>query len=116
MASLEGKVAIVTGAARGTGAAIARRMVEEGARVLLGDVLHEEGRKVAAELGEAASYLPHDVSDEGQWAAVVERALALYGRVDVLVNNAAILHIGAVERTDAAKLRWPCSSTPSSKD
>lgn len=105
MPSLEGKIAIVTGAARGTGAVVARRMVEEGARVLMGDLRHEEGEKLAAELGEAACYLPHDVTDEAQWDAIVARALSDHGRIDVLVNNAAILHIGAVERTGADKLR-----------
>jgi 3alpha(or 20beta)-hydroxysteroid dehydrogenase len=105
MGNLEGKVAIVTGAARGTGAMTAKRMVEQGARVLLGDVRHEEGEKVAAALGEAATYVPHDVTDESQWSAIVDRALADHGRVDILVNNAAILNIGAIERTEPDVLR-----------
>jgi len=105
MGNLDGKIAIVTGAARGTGAMTARRMVEEGARVVLGDVRHEQGEKVAAALGEAATYVPHDVTVEAQWSAIVERTLSDHGRVDVLVNNAAILHMGAVERTEADKLR-----------
>jgi 3alpha(or 20beta)-hydroxysteroid dehydrogenase len=105
MGSLDGKIAIVTGAARGTGAVTARRMLEEGARVVLGDVRHEQGEKVAAALGEAASYVPHDVTDEAQWSGIVQHTLQRHGRVDVLVNNAAILHIGTVERTGPDKLR-----------
>src|SRR5262245_4287601 len=97
MGRLAGKVAIVTGAGRGTGEAIARRFAAEGARVWLGDVLHERGEKLAAELGAPAAYVPHDVTSEEQWRALVERVLARDGRVDVLVNNAAILHIGRIE-------------------
>ena len=105
MRRLEGKVAIVTGAARGTGEAIARRFVAEGARVWLGDVLDERGEKVAAELGPAATYAHHDVTSEEQWRALVERVLARDGRIDVLVNNAAILHIGCIENTPAETTR-----------
>jgi len=99
MERLGGKVAIVTGAARGTGEAIARRFVAEGARVWLGDVLDERGEKVAAELGSAARYLRHDVTSEEQWQRIVSSALAAHGRVDVLVNNAAILHLGTIAHT-----------------
>src|SRR5512145_1528458 len=105
MQRLAGKVAIVTGAARGTGEAIARRFVAEGARVWLGDVLDERGERVAAELGGAARYLHHDVTSEAQWQRVVAEALAAHGRVDVLVNNAAILHLGTLEHTPAEVAR-----------
>jgi 3alpha(or 20beta)-hydroxysteroid dehydrogenase len=99
MERLGGKVAIVTGAARGTGLAIARRFVAEGARVWLGDVLDERGAKAAAELGGAARYLHHDVTSEEQWQRMVSSALAAHGRIDVLVNNAAILHLGTIAHT-----------------
>jgi len=99
MARLAGKVAIVTGAARGTGEAIARRFVSEGARVWLGDVLDERGEKLAAELGSAARYLPHDVTNEEQWRRLAARVLEADGRIDVLVNNAAVLHIGRIAST-----------------
>ena len=99
MSELAGKVAIVTGAARGTGAAIARRFASAGARVVLGDLQHELGEQVAREIGAAARYLPLDVTREQDWEHVVARTLADHGRVDVLVNNAAILHMGALERT-----------------
>ena len=106
MARLEGKVAIVTGAARGTGAAIARLFVEEGARVLVSDVRDELGEQVAADLGTAAVYRHLDVRDEEQWAAAVEDARGRFGgRVDVLVNNAAILKIASIAETGPDDMR-----------
>ncbi len=89
MGRLTGKVAIVTGAARGQGEAIARLFVEEGAKVVLGDVLDEPGRTVARSLGSAAAYVHLDVSNESDWEAAVETALR-FGPLNVLVNNAAI--------------------------
>lgn len=91
MARLNGKVAIVTGAARGMGAATARLFVQEGARVMLTDVLATEGAALAAELGDAARFHVHDVSDEAAWQSVLEATLAAWGQVDVLVNNAGVL-------------------------
>jgi 3alpha(or 20beta)-hydroxysteroid dehydrogenase len=105
MQSLTGKVAIVTGAARGTGAAIARCFVAEGARVVLGDVSHDAGEAIAKELGAAATFEPHDVTRREDWERVVARALADHGRIDTLVNNAAILHMGTIERTSEDVLR-----------
>jgi 3alpha(or 20beta)-hydroxysteroid dehydrogenase len=99
---LAGRAAIVTGAARGTGAATARRFVEEGARVLLGDVRDEEGRALAKELGDAALYEPLDVTSEADWARAAARAEDAFGRVDVLVNNAGALHVAALVDTDLA--------------
>jgi 3alpha(or 20beta)-hydroxysteroid dehydrogenase len=105
MERLKGKVAIVTGAARGTGEAIARRFVAEGARVWLGDVLDERGETVAASLGSAARYLHHDVTSEEQWQRIVTSALGANGRIDVLVNNAAVLHIGTIAHTPVGVAR-----------
>ena len=105
MSELEGKVAIVTGAARGTGAGIAKRMVEQGATVLLGDVREEAGEKVAAELGERAQFVRHDVTRSNEWEAIVSAAREAHGRVDVLVNNAAVLHLGTVENTPEEAFR-----------
>ncbi len=96
------KVAIVTGAARGTGEAAARLLAREGARVVLADVLEEPGRRVAAELGAPARFERLDVTSEGDWHRVVEATLAREGRVDVLVNNAAVLHMAAIEDTTLA--------------
>src|SRR5262245_43539858 len=90
LVDLTGKVAIVTGAARGQGAAEARLFASLGARVVLTDVLTDEGRQVAASIGPAARFVRHDVGDESGWIAVVDAAVNAYGRVDVLVNNAAV--------------------------
>ena len=88
---LTGKVAIVTGGARGMGAATCRRFVEQGAKVLITDVIDAEGEVLAKELGAAAEYTHLDVTDETGWAAAVTDAQARFGKVDVLVNNAGVL-------------------------
>jgi 3alpha(or 20beta)-hydroxysteroid dehydrogenase len=98
---LDGKVAIVTGASRGQGEAEARLFAAEGARVLVADVLDEEGEKVAADIGDAAAFTHLDVADEGQWAAAVATAEERFGPVSVLVNNAGVLHFQAVHKTEA---------------
>ncbi|NUU26160.1 MAG: glucose 1-dehydrogenase [Streptomycetaceae bacterium] len=87
---LDGKVAVITGAARGQGEAEARLFVARGAKVVLTDLLEEEGEKVAADLGDNARFVRHDVSSPEDWARVVATALDAFGRIDVLVNNAAI--------------------------
>jgi 3alpha(or 20beta)-hydroxysteroid dehydrogenase len=102
MARLDGRVAIVTGAARGTGAVAARLLVDEGARVVLADVLDDEGEKVAKQLGESALYQHLDVTSEADWQRAVEHALASFGSLDVLVNNAAVLHMAAIDETPLA--------------
>jgi 3alpha(or 20beta)-hydroxysteroid dehydrogenase len=86
---LDGKVAIVTGAARGQGEAEARRFVGEGAKVVLTDILDDEGKHVAADLGGDAEFVHHDVSQERDWVDVMDAA-AGFGPLDVLVNNASI--------------------------
>lgn len=90
MKRLTGKVAIVTGGARGMGEATVRLLLEEGARVLIGDVLDEPGQALADELGEDASYAHLDVTSKNDWEAAVEQAAGL-GPLSVLVNNAAII-------------------------
>jgi len=99
---LEGKVALITGAARGTGAEIARHFEREGATVWLADLRDELGADVARELGERARYLHLDVTEEAQWAAAVELLLDRDERIDVLVNNAALLHLAPLTETTAA--------------
>lgn len=96
---LAGKVALISGSARGIGEADARLFVAEGARVVMGDVLDDEGRKVAAELGAAASYVRLDVTDPKSWAAAVAHAQERFDRLDVLVNNAGILRFNTIEQT-----------------
>jgi 3alpha(or 20beta)-hydroxysteroid dehydrogenase len=102
---LEGKVALITGAARGQGEAEARRFVAEGAKVLLTDVLDAEGEAVAAELGEAAAYRHLDVTSEEDWNAAVADAEARFGPLSILVNNAGILDFGPVHQQDVDRFR-----------
>lgn len=102
MQGLEGRVALVTGGARGVGVAIARRLLAAGARVVLGDVLEEEGAATAETLGGNARFVRLDVTSESDWSSAVESTLDAHARLDVLVNNAAVLHMGAIERTTAA--------------
>lgn len=91
MARLDGKIAIVTGAARGVGAAVAERFAAEGARVVVADVLEAEGRATAGRIGASALFHRLDVTDETQWSSAVALAETRWGTVDILVNNAAIL-------------------------
>jgi 3alpha(or 20beta)-hydroxysteroid dehydrogenase len=87
---LEGKVALITGAASGQGAAEARRFVREGASVVVADVDEPGGRAVATELGEQGVFVPLDVAEESHWAAALDLTVAAFGGVDVLVNNAGV--------------------------
>lgn len=105
MGKLDGKVALITGAARGQGEAEARLFVEEGAKVMLADVLDGEGAVVAKELGSAAQYVHLDVTDEDQWKAAVELTTSAFGRLDVLVNNAGILKFSPITTTSLADYR-----------
>lgn len=102
MGRLQGKVALITGAARGQGEAEARLFVAEGAKVLLTDVLDDKGAIVAKELGDSARYMHHDVTDEDQWAAAVDMATSTFGRLDILVNNAGIFRLGFLATTTLA--------------
>ena len=88
MGRLDGKTALISGGARGQGAAEARLFAEEGANVVLTDVLDEDGERTADAIG--ADYLHHDVTSEQEWAAAVAHAVALHGGIDVLINNAGI--------------------------
>ncbi len=97
MGRLGGKVALISGAARGQGAAAARRFVTEGAKVVLADLLDDEGKALAAELGGAALYVHLDVTKEGDWTAGVADGEREFGRVDVLLNNAGILRFAKLE-------------------
>jgi 3alpha(or 20beta)-hydroxysteroid dehydrogenase len=94
---LAGKVALVSGGARGMGAAFTRAMVAQGAEVVVGDVLDAEGEALAAELGAAVTYVHLDVTDRAQWAAAVAIAVQRHGRLNVLVNNAGIVNFGPID-------------------
>ncbi|WP_156681313.1 glucose 1-dehydrogenase [Sphingomonas profundi] len=104
MARLEGKVAIVTGGARGQGEATARLFVREGASVIIADVLADAGQALASDLGGKAHFAALDVRDEEAWQQVVDDAMARFGPVNVLINNAAITFYSAVEETAKADL------------
>jgi NAD(P)-dependent dehydrogenase (short-subunit alcohol dehydrogenase family) len=113
---LTGKVAVITGAAKGQGAGVARAFVAEGARVALLDVLDAAGTALAADLGPAARYVHCDVSREGDVQSAIETAVAAFGGLDVLYNNAAIIAYGRKiaelpaddwDRTIAVNLRGP---------
>ncbi len=96
---LDGKVALITGGARGQGAAEARLFVAEGARVVIGDVLDDDGEGLAKELGDRVRYVHHDVTNEDAWLAVVETTTSTFGRLDVLVNNAGVFSVAPLTRT-----------------
>ena len=102
MGRLDGKIALVTGGARGTGEQVARLFVAEGARVMIGDVLEAEGEAVAKDLGDTAAFVRLDVTSEDDWTRAVERTLARFGALSVLVNNAAILQMKPLEETTLA--------------
>ena len=91
---LEGKVAAITGASSGFGAATARRFIAEGARVVLGDIQEAPGAALARELGNAAVFMPCNVTQEEDIAALVDRAVSAFGQLDIMFNNAGI--VGAV--------------------
>jgi 3alpha(or 20beta)-hydroxysteroid dehydrogenase len=97
MGRLDGKVALITGGARGMGKSHVRHFVAEGARVVFGDVLDDRGEYVAAGLGpDSCRYVHHDVTSEADWAAAVATAAEAFGRLDVLVNNAGVLKFARI--------------------
>ena len=97
----DGKVAMITGGASGIGEAVARKLAAQGAAVVIGDVQQAKARALIAELGDAASYLPLDVTSERDWAAMREHIVQRHRRLDVLVNSAGIGGFGSIEDTTA---------------
>lgn len=102
---LEGKVALITGGARGMGASEAQLFIDEGARVIITDILDDDGEKTAARLspdGKNCIFLHHDVTSEADWDAVLKESLSAFGQIDILVNNAGIFERGSVLDTSLA--------------
>ena len=100
---LAGKVAVVSGGARGMGASHVRALVDEGAKVVLGDILDAEGEAVAKDVGGATRYVHLDVTQPDDWEHVVATAVDAFGGVDILVNNAGIINIGLIEEYELSE-------------
>jgi 3alpha(or 20beta)-hydroxysteroid dehydrogenase len=106
MGRLDGKVALITGGARGMGKSHVRHFAAEGARVVFGDVLDDKGAAVAAGLDEqCCRYVHHDVTSEAGWAGAVAAAVDTFGRLDVLVNNAGVLTFATIADMPLAEFR-----------
>ena len=101
MGRVDDKVVLISGGARNIGGASVRALVAEGARVVIGDLLDDEGAALAAELGAAVRYVHLDVTSEDDWASAVELTVAEFGRIDVLFNNAGIFNGGQLQRYKA---------------
>jgi len=104
MGRLDGKVALITGAAQGIGEAAARRFVKEGARVAVADLDADSGQKVADSLGSAAHFISLDVTNPEQWQAAMDSLFGKFGQLDILVNNAGVSPGGSIE--DATLEQW----------
>jgi 3alpha(or 20beta)-hydroxysteroid dehydrogenase len=102
MGRVAGKVALITGGARGMGAAHARTLASEGARVVIADVLDEPGREVAEKIGDAAHFQHLDVTNPDQWRRAVDAAVDKFGRLDTLVNNAGIVKMAPLRGSSLA--------------
>ncbi|MEP1207508.1 MAG: glucose 1-dehydrogenase [Rhizobiaceae bacterium] len=96
MNSLDGKVALITGGARGQGAAEAELFVAAGAKVIITDIDEADGTAVAQQIGADCSFMPQDVTSQGDWERVINNVLDLHGRVDVLVNNAGLFRVAGL--------------------
>jgi 3alpha(or 20beta)-hydroxysteroid dehydrogenase len=103
MGRVEGKIALISGGARGMGAAHARALAAEGAKIVIGDILDEEGAKLADELGsDTARFVRLDVTQSQDWQTAVQCAVEEFGRLNVVVNNAGIAKYNTLENFDAA--------------
>lgn len=106
MGRLDGKVALITGGARGMGKSHARHFAAEGARVVISDILDDKGTELAAELGAGCClFVHHDVTSERDWAGAVDAATAAFGTLNVLVNNAGVLASGRIADMTLAEFR-----------
>ena len=103
MARLKDKVAIITGGARGMGAATCRLFAREGAKVVIADLLETEGQALAKELGGGARFFRHDVTDEASWQHLIVETTSAFGAIDALVNNAGVLLFKTIADTSKAE-------------
>lgn len=103
MGRVDGKVALISGGARGMGAEHARLLVEEGAKVVIGDILDDKGKAVADEIGDSVRYVHLDVTQPEDWDAAVGTAIGEFGKLNVLVNNAGTVALGPLRSFDLAK-------------
>src|SRR6185295_3485587 len=103
MGRVDGKVALISGGAQGIGAADARALVAEGAKVVIGDILDDKGKALADEIGEAARYVHLDVTQAEEWDAAVATAVNEFGKLNVLVNNAGTVALGQIGQFDMTK-------------
>ncbi|MGV0836401.1 glucose 1-dehydrogenase [Mycolicibacterium thermoresistibile] len=103
MGRVDGKVALISGGARGMGAEHARTLAAEGARVVVGDILDEDGKALADEIGPAVRYVHLDVTQPEQWRTAVDAAVTEFGTLNVLVNNAGVVNGSALQRFDLTK-------------
>ena len=90
MNRLDGKIALISGAGRGIGAATAKLMIEAGAKVIIGDIIEKEGQELAEKLGPNASFIRLDVTMEEDWERAVDLAKSSFGGLDILANNAGL--------------------------
>ncbi len=109
MNRVDGKVALVTGGARGIGGETARQLAQAGARVAITDVLAAEGQALAEELGTDALFLQHDVTSEAEWAHVVGETVGQLGGLDILVNNAGVWERTVIEETPVEQFDRICA-------
>jgi 3(or 17)beta-hydroxysteroid dehydrogenase len=109
MNRLDGKVALISGAARGIGAETARLMIEAGAKLVIGDVLDERGRETARGFGDAAVYVHRDVTSEADWQAAIDAVVSRFGKLDILVNNAGLFLGKDIEAASLAEWHRLCA-------
>jgi 3alpha(or 20beta)-hydroxysteroid dehydrogenase len=103
MGELEGRVAMVTGGARGLGAAVVEVMAREGATVVAADIRAQQGQALADRLGAAVTFAEHDVTSEASWQQTIAAVLRAHGRLDILINNAAIVSFYPVVGTELSE-------------
>src|SRR6201995_150832 len=103
MGRVDGKVALISGGAQGIGAADARALVAEGAKVVIGDILDDKGKALADELGQDAPYVHLDVTQAEGWDAAVATAVNEFGKLNVLVNNDGTVALGQIGQFDMTK-------------